>query len=114
MEHHAVFTFRYQFGIIALDSLLPTPSSTCPLTATLELSLFHQVDRVKNEKELLETLVARVRESDPEILSGYDMDVSSWGFVFQRAAKVYENDKRKLCSHSLSRLLARPLSIAAN
>ncbi|KAK0555589.1 DNA polymerase zeta [Tilletia horrida] len=42
------------------------------------------------ELELLTTLVDVVRELDPEILAGYEIHNSSWGYIIERAAKHYE------------------------
>ncbi|KAK0531877.1 DNA polymerase zeta [Tilletia horrida] len=43
-----------------------------------------------SELDVLMTLVDVVRELDPEILAGYEIHNSSWGYIIERAAKHFE------------------------
>ncbi|KAI7872574.1 hypothetical protein BDF14DRAFT_1716926 [Spinellus fusiger] len=44
-----------------------------------------QFDYVQNERELFYTLIRKVRMYDPDILTGYELNNSSWGYLIERA-----------------------------
>ena len=50
-----------------------------------------EVTYVSSESELLETLVAIVRRHDPDILMGYEVTMTSWGYLIDRAATLNIN-----------------------
>ncbi|KAJ3218788.1 DNA polymerase zeta [Dinochytrium kinnereticum] len=50
------------------------------------------VDVEENEKKLFEKLIDRVRLYDPDILTGYEIHNSSWGYICERAQKAYGVD----------------------
>ncbi|KAJ3235350.1 DNA polymerase zeta [Chytriomyces hyalinus] len=52
----------------------------------------YAVQVVPNELELLQALVQKVREFDPDILLGYEVHKSSWGYIIDRAIGHYEYD----------------------
>ncbi|KAI8832558.1 hypothetical protein BJ741DRAFT_536049 [Chytriomyces cf. hyalinus JEL632] len=52
----------------------------------------YAVQVVLNELELLQALVQKVREFDPDILLGYEVHKSSWGYIIDRAIGHYEYD----------------------
>ncbi|PWY98545.1 putative catalytic subunit of DNA polymerase zeta UPR-1 [Testicularia cyperi] len=57
------------------------------------LGLSHlAIETVDNELDLYNALVDLVRAFDPEILVGWEIHSSSWGYVIERAAKEYEFD----------------------
>ncbi|XP_078256037.1 DNA polymerase zeta catalytic subunit [Rhinoraja longicauda] len=58
-----------------------------------------QVSYVSDEKELFQELVTNIRRYDPDILLGYEVQMHSWSYLFQRAAAL-EVD---LC-HTVSRV----------
>ena len=43
---------------------------------------------VSSEQELLSSLASLVRDHDPDILVGYDVQRMSWGFVLKRASHL--------------------------
>uniref|UniRef100_A0A8D9BNJ6 DNA polymerase n=1 Tax=Cacopsylla melanoneura TaxID=428564 RepID=A0A8D9BNJ6_9HEMI len=43
-----------------------------------------QVSFVSNEKELFATFIEKVREWDPDILVGYEIETLSWGYLLER------------------------------
>ena len=45
-----------------------------------------QVEYVSCEHDLLKRLVQLVREEDPDFLIGYEVVMSSWGYLIDRAA----------------------------
>ncbi|XP_051880157.1 DNA polymerase zeta catalytic subunit [Pristis pectinata] len=47
-----------------------------------------QVSYVNDEKELFQELVRHVRRYDPDILLGYEVQMHSWSYLFQRAAAL--------------------------
>lgn len=47
------------------------------------------VEVVDTELELLNTLIDKVRELDPEIIAGYECHNGSWGYVIERAQRQY-------------------------
>lgn len=59
-----------------------------------------------SELDMLSRLISLVREIDPDILTGYEVHGSSWGYLIDRAKAKYEFDLRdelsriKLQSHS--------------
>ncbi|KNC96642.1 DNA polymerase (pol2) [Spizellomyces punctatus DAOM BR117] len=59
------------------------------------------VDSVSSEKDLFEKLVDRVRSFDPDLLIGYEIHNSSWGYLVERARVALDID---LCTE-LSRVL---------
>ena len=48
------------------------------------------VEGEETELELVNRVVALVREYDPDILTGYEVHNSSWGYLIERARIVYE------------------------
>ncbi|KAJ3125155.1 DNA polymerase zeta, partial [Physocladia obscura] len=55
----------------------------------------YPVETVETEIQLLHTLVAKIREFDPDILLGYEVHLSSWGYLIERANLAYEYDLLK-------------------
>ncbi|KAF2022180.1 hypothetical protein BU24DRAFT_488449 [Aaosphaeria arxii CBS 175.79] len=49
-----------------------------------------EVEYEEDELDLLNRLVDRVREFDPDILTGYEVHNSSWGYLIERARLKYE------------------------
>ena len=49
----------------------------------------YAIEYVPDELELINTLVDKVREWDPEVLSGYEIQNSSWGYLLERAQAEY-------------------------
>ncbi|KAG0031787.1 DNA polymerase zeta [Podila clonocystis] len=59
----------------------------------------------KNEGDMMNALIHRVRELDPDILTGYEVNNLSWGYLVDRYLTLFGLDMSKL----LSRILpARP------
>ncbi|KAI9021443.1 hypothetical protein CLU79DRAFT_753335 [Phycomyces nitens] len=46
-----------------------------------------KVDYVEDEESIFRTLIERVRQYDPDILVGYELNNSSWGYLIERAAE---------------------------
>ncbi|KAI8913176.1 hypothetical protein BC831DRAFT_517231, partial [Entophlyctis helioformis] len=51
-----------------------------------------EVTTVQTERELLQTLVELVREWDPDMLVGFEIQSASWGYAMMRAEAVYQLD----------------------
>ncbi|KAK6341913.1 DNA polymerase zeta [Orbilia blumenaviensis] len=49
-----------------------------------------EVDRESSELDLLLSLVRIVRELDPDIITGYEVHNSSWGYLIERARQKYD------------------------
>ncbi|XP_078398728.1 DNA polymerase zeta catalytic subunit isoform X1 [Cetorhinus maximus] len=47
-----------------------------------------QISYVNDEKELFQELINNIRRYDPDILLGYEVQMHSWGYLFQRAAAL--------------------------
>ncbi|XP_062896817.1 DNA polymerase zeta catalytic subunit isoform X1 [Mobula hypostoma] len=47
-----------------------------------------QISYVNDEKELFQELVHNIRRYDPDILLGYEVQMHSWSYLFQRAAAL--------------------------
>ncbi|KAJ9477968.1 DNA polymerase zeta catalytic subunit [Pseudozyma hubeiensis] len=57
------------------------------------LGLSHlAVEAVEDELELFNTLIDLVRAFDPEIIVGWEIHSSSWGYIIERASKEYDFD----------------------
>ena len=54
------------------------------------------VSHVSSEIELLDKLVFLVRETDPDIIMGYEVTMLSWGYCIDRAAHLNINLTSKL------------------
>ncbi|ORY46574.1 DNA/RNA polymerase [Rhizoclosmatium globosum] len=50
------------------------------------------IQEVETELELYECLLLNVREFDPDILLGYEVHLSSWGYLIERAKLRYKYD----------------------
>ncbi|XP_043266558.1 uncharacterized protein DNApol-zeta isoform X2 [Venturia canescens] len=50
-----------------------------------------KISFVNNEEALLNALVTLITRTDPEILIGWEIEVLSWGYVFQRASSLGMN-----------------------
>lgn len=48
-----------------------------------------QIEIFDDEKRMVYHLISLVEHFDPDILSGYEINASSWGFVIERFSKVY-------------------------
>ncbi|KAL2730715.1 DNA polymerase zeta catalytic subunit isoform X5 [Vespula squamosa] len=46
------------------------------------------IQYVESEEDLLNNLVTLIRRCDPDILIGWEVEVSSWGYIFQRASHI--------------------------
>ncbi|KPJ02898.1 DNA polymerase zeta catalytic subunit [Papilio xuthus] len=67
--------------ILAIDSLQPPK--------LLDRCVFNsQVTYVENEIKCIEKLIQLVKENDPDILCGYDIEMNSWGYVIERAQNL--------------------------
>lgn len=53
-----------------------------------KIGIPHQVKCVNNEKELLMELVQLIRFWDPDIFAGYEIELSSWGYIIQRSHAI--------------------------
>jgi len=47
------------------------------------------VDAEDSELDVINRLTDIVRERDPDILAGYEVQSSSWGYVIERARKHF-------------------------
>ncbi|KAK7205599.1 DNA polymerase zeta, catalytic subunit [Myxozyma melibiosi] len=66
-----------------------------------KLSGFDDFVVVSTELELLNTLTDKIREHDPDILAGFEIHNSSWGYLVDRSRAKYEYD----ISEDFSRLI---------
>ncbi|KAK8155006.1 hypothetical protein BKA80DRAFT_209071 [Phyllosticta citrichinensis] len=51
-----------------------------------------QVEHEEDELDIINRIVSIVREYDPDILTGYEVHNSSWGYLIERARLKYEYD----------------------
>ena len=49
------------------------------------------IDEEDSELDIINRLVDVVRELDPDILTGYEVQSSSWGYVIERARMQFGN-----------------------
>lgn len=50
----------------------------------------YEITIVDSELDLFNTLIDIIRNYDPEIITGYEVQSSSWGFLIERARKAYD------------------------
>ncbi|KAI5952782.1 REV3 [Candida jiufengensis] len=60
------------------------------LLNSLSKSLGQHVEHFDEEKKMVERLVELVQIFDPDILSGYEVNSMSWGYIVERFREVYE------------------------
>ena len=48
-----------------------------------------RIDEEDSELDLINRLIDIVREFDPDILAGYEVQSSSWGYIIERARSRY-------------------------
>ena len=93
--HDAIHAVVYTW----MEEALETSSENAPNTyhsgvilvreTPVRLGLAMPITVVETELELLNTLTDLVRALDPDILAGYDISRTSWGYVVARAHHVY-------------------------
>ncbi|KPJ19017.1 DNA polymerase zeta catalytic subunit [Papilio machaon] len=67
--------------ILVIDSLQPPK--------LLDRCVFNsKVTYVENEIKCIEKLIKSVKENDPDILCGYDIEMNSWGYIIERAQNL--------------------------
>ncbi|XP_045535006.1 DNA polymerase zeta catalytic subunit [Papilio machaon] len=67
--------------ILVIDSLQPPK--------LLDRCVFNsKVTYVENEIKCIEKLIKLVKENDPDILCGYDIEMNSWGYIIERAQNL--------------------------
>ncbi|PNS15923.1 DNA polymerase zeta catalytic subunit [Sphaceloma murrayae] len=76
-----------RFGVLVLDVSGDDDDS---LTARIKKQTAVEVAFECDELDLLNHVVDIVREFDPDILSGYEVHNSSWGYLIERARLKYE------------------------
>uniref|UniRef100_UPI00398F6E42 DNA polymerase zeta catalytic subunit n=1 Tax=Pristiophorus japonicus TaxID=55135 RepID=UPI00398F6E42 len=69
------------------DSSSPGLGSQTPLLVRSGVTGL-QVSYVNDEKELFQELINNIRRYDPDILLGYEVQMHSWSYLFQRAAAL--------------------------
>ncbi|KAJ3064303.1 DNA polymerase zeta, partial [Rhizoclosmatium hyalinum] len=80
----------YHVGmIIVADSNEDAEDATEPLPFKFNGISGYVVQEVETELELYECLLLKVREFDPDILLGYEVHLSSWGYLIERAKLRY-------------------------
>lgn len=45
----------------------------------------YKITYVNNENEIFQRLIESVRNHDPDIMCGYEIEISSWGYILERA-----------------------------
>ncbi|RUS18701.1 hypothetical protein BC937DRAFT_88438 [Endogone sp. FLAS-F59071] len=54
----------------------------------------YDIDYVVDERSMLDALIEKVRQYDPDILTGYEIHNSSWGYLIERADMAYQINLR--------------------
>ena len=60
--------------------------------AKISKALRAEMDQQPTELDLINRLVDIVRDYDPDIITGYEVQNASWGYVIERARKKYDFD----------------------
>ncbi|KAJ3381618.1 DNA polymerase zeta, partial [Entophlyctis sp. JEL0112] len=90
----------YHVGMIIVEDQMDDEISD-PMPYRLNGISGYPVKIVSSEMELFTELVSKIREFDPDILLGYEVHLSSWGYLIERAKLQHEFDLLR----ELSRML---------
>lgn len=52
------------------------------------------IDYVDTEEQLFALLIEKIRRFDPDILAGYEVQNSSWGYLVERGAELGKYDMK--------------------
>lgn len=69
------------------DDVLAQMAADCRLSKCLSLNGV-VVDVVDDEEDLIDLLVYKVQHWDPEVLTGYEIESWSWGYLLQRGEQL--------------------------
>ena len=87
---------EFDMMVAAFYRLMSADDDWPPLTGcivvgdpgTLETSTNYKLNYVSSETMLIKSIVRLVRDCDPDILAGYEVQMSSWGYLASRAASL--------------------------
>ncbi|CEG83153.1 Putative DNA polymerase [Rhizopus microsporus] len=85
----------YHLGIICLNDFIVTKIGIAATRA--------DIDYAETEEELFSILIEKVRLYDPDMLVGYEVQNSSWGYLIERGARLGIN-----VVDELSRVISHP------
>lgn len=75
---------KQQTGIIAVNTLPQSPSKKAPPPILNGLGLKCEINYVDSELELINSLVQLIQKWDPDIISGFEIELLSWGYLIER------------------------------
>ncbi|KAJ8116657.1 hypothetical protein ONZ43_g4393 [Nemania bipapillata] len=78
--------------LVALESGVIVLSEDGSLARTMQRLTTTQIIEESSELDLIVRMVEIVRTQDPDILTGYEVHGSSWGFLIERARIKYDYD----------------------
>lgn len=100
----ASFKLSHELSDCHVAFVQTAPSAGAGYLSGCGLSSEVEVTHVTSELALLQALVRLVAEEDPDILIGYEVVMSSWGYLIDRAAVLNVNligEISRICSKSV-------------
>ncbi|KAJ3064928.1 DNA polymerase zeta, partial [Podochytrium sp. JEL0797] len=82
----------YHVGMIIVEGRDEEDDGSGPMPFKLNGIAGYVVTKVESELQLFEALLGKVREFDPDILLGYEVHLSSWGYLIERAKLRFNYD----------------------
>ncbi|KAI9336764.1 hypothetical protein BDR26DRAFT_864543 [Obelidium mucronatum] len=82
----------YHVGMIIVADAADEDDGQQPMPASRTGISGYPVTSVETELQLYEVLLEKIREIDPDILMGYEVHLSSWGYLIERAKVQYKYD----------------------
>ncbi|ODV87372.1 hypothetical protein CANARDRAFT_5911 [[Candida] arabinofermentans NRRL YB-2248] len=82
--------YPFELGIANTGMFIYDPSASRTKWNKCSLSVPSQV--FADEKEMIIQLISLVELIDPDILAGYEIHASSWGYILERFTGVYQMD----------------------
>ena len=76
-------------GFIVVD----TDTNNLPQyqTSLSNSNVLYNIQLAKSEKHLYELLIDLIKQWDPDIFVGYEIEMSSWGYIIQRGNEIPMN-----------------------
>lgn len=81
---------------------LPDKDSIIKQVRRISRQIQQEIRYCTTERELVDELVRKVEEYDPDILSGYEVNGSSWGYLIERFQERYKENLLPRLSRSLN------------
>lgn len=83
-RHSLTYTYRFHVGILVVDENVPEKTAR-----VLRRQCRAEIQVEYTELDIVIGLIDIVRKFDPDILTGYEVHSSSWGYIIERARHIW-------------------------